>query len=102
MTEVSCKTNILINNNDTPISLKKLLERDTINIFKNKNLIKDSDLKDKLNFDLSVFENLPFPILLYQEHSLTFLRGEQIISKQFCKHNLIVPILFLDFYCALF
>lgn len=82
-----------IHNNDTPISLKKLLESDTINIFKNKNLIKDSDLKDKLNFDMSVFENLPIPILLYQEHALTFLRGEQIINKQFCKHNINILII---------
>ena len=86
-------SSFLINNNNGPISLKKLLENDTINIFKNKNLIKDSDLKDKINFDMSLFENLPIPILLYQEHSLTFLRGEQIISKQYCKHNINILII---------
>ena len=81
-------SNILINNNDNFISVKKLFQDDTINIFKNKNILKDTDLKDIINFDMNIFENLPLPILLYQEHSLSFLKGDQLISKQFCKHNI--------------
>ena len=86
-------SNIMINNNDNFISIKNLFQNDTINIFKNKNLLKDTDLKDKINFDMDIFENLPLPILLYQEHSLSFLKGDQLISKQFCKHNINILII---------
>ena len=81
-------SSILVNNNENFISFKKLMNNDNINVFKNKNLLQDTDLKEKINFDINIFENFSIPILLYQEHSLTFLKGDQLVSKQFCKHNL--------------
>ena len=79
--------NLLIEDNNTIISLKKIPDLENIHIFKNCCMLKETNLIEIINFDLSIFEIYPIPILLYKQHTLSIFKGYNITPLQSCKHN---------------
>jgi hypothetical protein len=98
LTKFSCPINLdhlnqnysnkLFKDNSKTYSISKINDLSECNIFKNTDLIEKSDIKDKINFDLSIFEDFPIPLLLYKKYSLSFFKGNNITEKIFCKHNI--------------
>ena len=80
--------NKLFKDNSTTYSINKINDLSECKILKNTDIIEKSDIKDKINFDLSIFEDFPIPLLLYKKYSLSFLKGSTITEKIFCKHNI--------------
>ena len=81
----------LINNNLNYIinsySFKKINELEQIQILKNNNVCEDLNLKEKINFNLDIFEDFYVPLLFNKKHYLSIFKGYNIIPLQFCKHN---------------
>ena len=68
-------------------SLKKVNELEQIQILKDKNICEDLNLKEKINFNLDIFEDFYIPLLFNKKHYLSIFKGYNIIPLQFCKHN---------------
>ena len=98
LTKFSCLVNLdylnknysnkLFKDNSKNYSIVKIKDSSECNILKNEDFIEKTDIKDKINFDLSIFEDFPIPLLLYKKYSLSFLKGNTITEKIFCKHNI--------------
>jgi len=67
-------------------SLKKINNIEQIQIFKNNNILNDFNLIEKINFDTTIFEKIPIPLLCYKKHSLSIFKGYNTIPIQFSKH----------------
>ena len=80
---ISNNLNYIMNN----YSLKKVNDLEQIHIFKDKNICEDLNLKEKINFNLDIFENFYIPLLFNKKHYLSIFKGYNIIPLQFCKHN---------------
>ena len=68
-------------------NLNKINEYNDFIIYKNSDINDKYNLNTKINFDLSVFEDFPIPLLLYKKYSLSFLKGNIKTDKIFCKYN---------------
>ena len=73
--------------NDNYILLKDLLKNDIIYHFKKDSILKNTNLKEILDLDLTFLEKYPIPINLINNYYLSIIRGKNISSLQKCKSN---------------
>ena len=68
---ISNNLNYIMNN----YSLKKVNDLEQIHIFKDKNICEDLNLKEKINFNLDIFEDFYIPLLINKKHYLSIFKG---------------------------
>ena len=72
---------------DNYVLLKDLLKSDIIYHFKKDNLIKNTNLKEIIDLDITFLEKYPIPINLVNTYNLSIIKGKNITPLQQCKSN---------------
>ena len=82
---VNEKPAYLIVDGENILSIKSFKEEEQLYIFKNNNIVKSFNLKERIPFKMDILNdyNLLFPI----NYSLSIFKGETIVSLQRCPHN---------------
>lgn len=73
--------------NDNYVLLKDLLKSDIIYYFKKDSILKNTNLKEILDLDITFLEKYPIPINLINNYYLSIIKGKNISPLQKCKSN---------------